>query len=90
MIYADSLKRSFEIASNIDSAINNCLQTIMEIIDKQPDVDAVEVVHCRDCKYSMNNNQLCVRKVNAGGIHAMDKVYPGFYCKAGKRRDSDG
>ena len=54
--------------------------------DEAPEVDAVEVVRCRDCRYGHNNGYLCVKKYRGGGTHAMDKVRPGFFCADGKRR----
>lgn len=47
-----------------------------------------ELVYCRDCAYY--RNRVCIRKVKCGGFHAIDKVYPGFYCAAGKRREENG
>lgn len=60
-----------------------------EAIDTASAADVVEVVRCKDCRFGMNGGYLCVRKVNSGGIHSMDKVTPGFFCKAGKRRDTE-
>lgn len=47
-----------------------------------------EIIHCRDCVFY--KNRVCIRKVKCGGLHAVDKVSPGFYCAAGKRREENG
>ena len=49
-----------------------------------PDADAVEVVRCRNCRYS-KDGYVCARKVKNGG--RVDRVDPSFFCAAGKRRD---
>lgn len=46
--------------------------------------DAVEVVRCKDCLYCKAN--ACIRKVNRGGVHSIDRVHANFFCAAGKRR----
>ena len=47
-----------------------------------------ELVYCSDCVFY--KNRVCVRKVKCGGFHAVDRVSPGFYCAAGKRREENG
>lgn len=56
---------------------------IKQEICKQPTVDAVEVVRCRDCKY--------YRKIDHGGICVLlareEKMTDDWFCADGERRD---
>ena len=50
-------------------------EMLMDIVEKQPTVDAVEVVRCKDCKYY--GSGVCWNESFTG------------YCSYGKRRDGD-
>lgn len=50
-------------------------------IIRQPVVDAVPVVRCRNCKFNHGINEECGCN---GGYHSED-----WYCADGKRRDDD-
>ena len=56
----------------------------LESIDKQPTVDAVEVVRCKECKYSDQYTENLVYCEE----YQIVKVIDGF-CNLGKRRDCD-
>lgn len=62
-----------------------------EIMDSVEDseVDAVPVVRCKDCMHSKKNGYLCIRKTKNAGYNAADKVFPGFFCAAGKVMDGN-
>ena len=69
-----------------------CEETIgvcKDMVEQAPAVDAVEVVRCKDCRHSKNNGYLCIRKTKNAGYNAADKVFPGFFCAAGKVRDGN-
>lgn len=51
-----------------------------------PIVDAVEVVRCKDCKYSY---YISKRWRCSHGICYGRAVPPGFYCAEGKRKESE-
>lgn len=53
------------------------------LLEKQPTIDAVEVVRCKDCKH--------YRKIDSGGICVMlareEKMTDDWFCADGERRD---
>ena len=51
-------------------------------IKKQPTINAVTVVRCRDCKHY--NEGFCV------GYHAHHDIMPDDFCSYGERKDGDG
>lgn len=54
-----------------------------------PTVDAVEVVRCKDCKYSKHLKQY--PKVNTWKCTLTDVVYRADdYCNFGERKENDG
>lgn len=89
LIDADALKANVP-NTNVDIFENcrNC-STLMdwqvkELIDKMPTIDAVEVVHCRDCKwfvpYTMGNKTYKICKNAHLGSND-------FFCADGERRE---
>ena len=95
LIDADALKESVP-KTNVD-AFENCRNctTLMdyevtELIDKQPTVDAVEVVRCKECKFWDRTNMVtdigfpdlarCLR----GHEDYSDEFW---YCADGERKD---
>ena len=61
-------------------------ETIVRFIEKQPTVDAVEVVRCKDCKHALeitcSTNLACSKLVN---WRAVD---PNHFCSYGERKDN--
>ena len=59
-----------------------------------PTVDAIPVVHCKDCKYAIltysGECKYCKKRMDDDG--GMDQLYlPGdWYCADGERKDGDG
>ena len=51
-------------------------------LKKQPTINAVTVVRCRDCKHY--NEGFCV------GYHAHHDIMPDDFCSYGERKDGDG
>lgn len=57
--------------------------TILDLVDSIPTVDAVPVVRCKDCEYSYDEiSYLCC----SHGVCVDCEVPPNFYCAYGKRR----
>lgn len=57
--------------------------TILDLVDSIPTVDAVPVVRCKDCEYSDDEiSYLCC----SHGVCVDCEVPPNFYCAYGKRR----
>ena len=73
-----------------DTALD-ALRKVEEWIDESPTVDAVEVVHCKDCKhcyksYGSSTGYRC----KVWGIYDTDcEVTPEHYCSYGERKDND-
>lgn len=65
---------------------NATIDLIAHYIDRLASVDAVEVVRCKDCKYSYN---ISGRWRCSHGICCGRAVPPGFYCAEGKRKEND-
>lgn len=56
---------------------------IMEgVIDKQPTVDAVQVVRCRECKYWEEESKFCLNKEGCYG----SETTADWFCADGERR----
>lgn len=55
---------------------------VLDSIDSQPTVDAVEVVRCRDCEVPHNKYTGCP---NLNGL----VTPPDFYCPFGERKGDD-
>lgn len=57
--------------------------TIIDLVDSIPTVDAVPVVRCKDCEYSYDEiSYLCC----SHGVCVDCEVPPNFSCAYGKRR----
>ena len=65
------------------------LYAIIDRINEQPTVDAVEVVRCKDCKWYMiapfDNVPYCCHESGYCGEHMLGL----FYCANGERKDND-
>lgn len=51
-------------------------------IDNAPTMDAVPIVHCKDCKW-YNNQHLCIQLSRFGSIEPLAD----FYCAFGEREE---
>lgn len=60
---------------------------LMRIIEKQPTADVVEVVRCKDCRYSYVNQKgyLGCNILES----SLDWVEPTGYCNLGERSEND-
>ena len=93
LIDSDKLEEKIEEIDSIDygsmgsfeahNAVSNCLRDIIRIIDYQPVVNAVPVIHCSECKY-LGFRDICTGycKHKMCGI-----VSPDGFCSYGKRKD---
>lgn len=59
------------------------LHWLNRMVEKQPAVDAVPVVRCKDCKHYVLQACAC-RHENFNGIISLDG-----YCSYGERKDND-
>ena len=50
-------------AENME-AVRKCLQEILDDVKNSPEVDAVQVIRCRDCKFHYNRTQ-CKKRIGA-------------------------
>lgn len=67
--YIDADKLNKEVISSWDNDKHKTIEAsrvhrqehnhLMRIIEKQPTADVVEVVRCKDCKYSREDKELC-------------------------------
>ena len=60
---------------------------VLDSIDSQPTVDAVEVVRCRDCKHCDPENYHCDHHM---GTSAPLRRKPDDFCSYGEQKDGDG
>lgn len=60
--------------------------SVLEKLDAAPTIDAVEVVRCKDCKYSYDDisGLYC-----SHGVCIYCIVPPNFYCPEGKRKEKE-
>lgn len=72
------------ILSLMDASLSSVDEdTIIDLVDSIPTVDAVPVVRCKDCEYSYDEiSYLCC----SHGVCVDCEVPPNFYCAYGKRR----
>ena len=68
-------------------------EIIAKILDCDIDgkiVDVVEVVRCKDCKYGIENGELCGRKVYlCSAMTNPNEFYGDFYCESGERKETE-
>ena len=88
LIDANALKSEFEwLKSVVNESSKDEVMDVMQRIDNAPTVDAVEVVRCKDCKYSYGN-KYCT---NDAWKDEGNTVYiePGDFCSYGERRSDN-
>ena len=77
-----------ELNKFIIETANTTLNMVERFVKKAPTVDAVEVVRCKDCKYSYFNKAheayLCR---NMNGLTSHLKV--DYFCSYGERKDNE-
>ena len=71
-----------------DKAHKGPLGGARKLMEKDPAVDAVEVVRCKDCKYCLIDNSdrkyhLCMRSLRR------ERVKLGDYCSFGERKENE-
>jgi hypothetical protein len=64
-------------------------ETLVRFTEKQPTVDAVEVVRCKDCQFSKYFEESGTRKCRTqGGLFRT--VQDDDFCSYGERREGNG
>lgn len=56
---------------------------ILDLVDEQPAVDAVEVVRCKDCRFYYKDEKWCERLGLCGAFNEND------FCSHGERRKDE-
>ena len=85
--YDNLVGKHRSLARSIHSQHVEFCNKMLDIIRKQPTVDAAPVVRCRECKYFVKNTWECVRLSDRFGDEYSDaRVYPEYYCADGERR----
>ena len=77
-------KTNVDIFENCRNCTTLCDWEVKELIDKQPVIDAVEVVRCKDCKYAdvlITGNIYC-KHFSEWHLHGTD-----WFCADGERRE---
>ena len=59
---------------------------VLDLIDTQPTADVVEVVRCRDCKYSRKIGKLR-RCEHTNSATPIVPIEDGHYCSYGERKE---
>ena len=90
LIDANALIRTLDQRDKKNSAYNLIMSVIIGIIDRQPTVDAVEVVRCCDCV----SCKVILDNVGAGHWHCKKRygfpeVDPTDFCSHGERREGE-
>ncbi len=80
----DSLWHDEDTSKDYADGHDEGKRIIMAIIDQAPTIDAVEVVRCKDCKYSKSNDACDDQIVCRNDGCAWDKM--GF-CSDGERSE---
>lgn len=62
------------------------VQSVLEMIDVAPSVDAVLVVRCKNCEYSYESIGYIIC---SHGVCSECIVQPDFYCAEGKRKEGE-
>lgn len=70
---------------------DNGIIAAQNALDDMPTIDAVEVVRCKDCKYSIvetkwNGKEYCACNWNGADVHEVDERH---YCSYGERREGN-
>ena len=92
-----SEKRMIDASAMRDDWLENCeneyvydTNAVLDSIDSQPTVDAVEVVRCRECKYHYWEQEPCHGKsVHYCKLPHMRgvEVFKEFFCYYGDRKE---
>lgn len=62
--------------------------TIVDLVDEQPTVDAVEVVRCKDCKYGEPNGQHGCKCYHYK-LYETHEMSPNDFCSRAERRKDE-
>jgi hypothetical protein len=84
-----------EKAGDSQTDIADGVRRALRLLDMQDSVEAVEVVRCKDCKYSglycfgRGDNEVlaCLEVEEDGFVRFATKVNPDHYCGCGERKE---
>ena len=90
LIDANALEKTMYSVADLSCSENIHVDVIADIIGNAPTVDAVEVVRCKDCKYSnMTVNGEC-KYCDIWFPDEAEYMDGDYYCASGERKDGDG
>lgn len=81
LIDADALKAVFEEKSSEAVCGVELCKAIIFRINKEPTVDAVPVIRCRDCKYWLKTKKQC------GYTYLLPHFEAGEFCSRAERKE---
>lgn len=64
-----------------EAQAKDAMEDDIEIVNKQPTIDAVEVVRCKECKFCSIHNQWCKRHNKMTSDN--------WFCADGERKDGE-
>ena len=65
---------------------------IRNFLNKQPTIDAVPVVRCKDCVHYYEREPVCLKIYSDGNVSsdAWQERKPDDFCSYGERKDGEG
>lgn len=93
-ILADEIESMKISVSGRPATFDEAKSDVMQVIDEQKTVDAIEVVRCKDCKhykeFRTKRNKQIMRLCCRMGKNDMEySVKPDDFCSFGERRNED-
>lgn len=64
---------------------------VARALEKQPAIDAVEVVRCKDCIHWYDREEVCLKIYSDGAVHesCWQTRKPDDFCSYGERREEN-
>lgn len=86
LIDTDALIRTLDQRDKKNSAYNLIMSVIIGIIERQPTLDAEEVVRCKNCKHYEIHKPKFLENCERNGY--LIPMKPDDFCSYGERKDS--
>lgn len=84
LIDADALVQALHKAGTVIGEPHFLCRTVYECINNAPTIDAVTVVWCKDCKWSIKDDWICGHPNNNAW-----NISTEHYCGYGERKDNE-
>lgn len=62
-------------------------EQVFDLIDEQPTIDAVPVVRCKECRFSVVNENIGRKPLICGKTKMCGETTPDWFCAAGERSE---